>query len=129
MCVPDVDKDDLRKFIAEYFVEDAMSDVLVKKQDVMIVYYGEKGDEIGSPNVVRKILSFDIYVRKERLHDCDADRMRQRTKMIAQILREVLTDRKHVQNMQFRYMDDYALGSKVVGYVRHHITFSYVVTN
>lgn len=129
MCIPEEHLGDLRRFVTDYFVENAMSDVLVTKQDVMIVYYGEKGSEYGAPNVVRKLISFDIYVRQERLHDCDEDRLRQRTKVIAQMLREILIGRRYVQNMQFRYVDDYALGSKVVGYDRHHITFSYVVTH
>lgn len=129
MMIPEADQGNLRQFLAKYFVEDPMSDILVEKQDVIITYYDEKGTQHGPPQVHKKYKSFDIYVKQEHLYDCDTDRMRARTKRIAQKIKELLTDVPHRYGLNFTYVDDYSLGTKLVGYVRYHVQFFYYTTS
>lgn len=129
MMIPEDDQDDLRLFLAKYLVEDPMSDIIVEKQDVIITYYDERGTQHGPPQVHKKYKSFDIFVKQEHLYDCDEDRMRARTKRIAQRIKELLTDKPHQYGLNFTYVDDYPLGTKLVGYVRYHLQFSYFTTS
>ena len=46
--------------------------------------------------------------------------------MIAQKLQELLTFPETVERVNFDYVDDYGLGTKMVGYVRHRLVVSYL---
>lgn len=129
MLIPENEKDDIIAFIERYFIEDAMADELLTNEKVRICYYGEEGTDFGSNHIRKKYISFDIYVHRDQIYASNTDALKTRTKMIAQRLKELLTDRRHVENMSFTYEDDYNLGTKTVGYVRHHITFSYLISH
>ena len=129
MLIPEHEKGNIIAFIEKYFVEDAMPDILLKDEKVRVVYYCEKGSDFGSNHVRKKYLAFDIYVHRDELYYDNNDALKTRAQAIAQKIKEVLTDRKHVQNISFTYEDDYSLGTKIVGYVRHHIVFSYLVSH
>ncbi len=119
----------LRKFLAKYFIEDTMSDIVMEDQDVIVTYYDEQGVQHGPPAVRKKYKSFDIYVKQEHLYDCDDDRMRDRAKRIAQKIKEILTAQKHLRGLSFTYVDEYTLGTRMVGFIRYHIQFSYFTTS
>ena len=129
MLVPEEEREDIIAFIERYFVEGAMADELLTNEKVRVYYYGEEGTDFGSNHLRKKYLSFDIYVHQDYLYADNMDALRTRTKMIAQKIKEILTDKRHIQNMSFTYVDDYNLGTKIVGFTRHHITFSYIVSH
>lgn len=129
MLIPEYDKGNIIAFIEKYFVEDAMPDILLEDEKVRVVYYGEKGSDFDSNHIRKKYLSFDIYVHRDELYYDNEDALKTRAQAIAQKIKEILTDRRHVQNISFTYEDDYSLGTKTVGYVRHHIVFSYLISH
>ena len=85
-----------------------MSTVLVEDEDVRVLWYEEPSAQTGNPNVVEKKMSFDIYVRRERLNDATNDRLQSRARMISQKLQELLTDKEQVGRICFSYVDDYS---------------------
>lgn len=62
------------------------------------------------------------------MHDVCDDLLVRRTDTICQKLKELLTDEKYVCNIAFSYEDDYELYTKVIGYSRQRIVFSYKIS-
>ena len=129
MLIPKNKFDNIIAFRDQYFVNDAMSDVLVTDEAVRICYYQDPGFALNN-HVKRRLLRFDIYVKREEQYDVDkVDRLKQRQKVIARRLRDLLTYGEHVQGLKFQYEDEYDLPVKTPGYVRFHIYFSYKITH
>lgn len=112
----------------KYFVDTAQSTELLTDEDVRVLWYEERGDVTGNPNVLRKKICFDIYVRREHLNDATRDMLESRAELISQKLQELLTDKPQVGQIDFDYVDDYGLGTKMVGYVRHHLVLAYMAS-
>lgn len=128
MCIPEKDRQNIREFIGKYFIEDAMPDEPVIDENVRIICYETEGFQLGTPHVLRKQLSFDIYVKTDMLYNVSEDRLIRRDKKIGQRLKELLTRKDHVCGLRFRYEDEYHLGAKTIGYRRYHVVFSFVTT-
>ena len=47
--IPAKSRNNIREFIARYFIEDAMPDEPVVDEDVRIIYYDEEGSKLGKP--------------------------------------------------------------------------------
>ena len=127
--VPGSERDDIRRFIDKYFVEDVLSDAPVTDEKARVLYYTSEGMKMGDAHINKKYLEMDIYVRNTELYTADSDRLRHRGKLIGQRLKELLTGSRYVCNMRYTYEDDYALGTKTIGYRRWHMVFSYKTTN
>lgn len=81
MLVPTADRQDIRKFLDRYFVEDILSDAPVTDEKVRVLYYETEGGKLGGdPHITRKRLEFDIFVRNTELYTADRDRLRNRAK-------------------------------------------------
>ena len=63
----------------------------VENESVRIVYSDIQGDDTPVPNVKRKMLTFDIYVKIEDLHNVGEDRLAMRTQLIANRLIQLLS--------------------------------------
>ena len=113
-------------FVNKYFVDAAICTDLVTDEDVRILWFEEGSASTGNPSVNKKKLSFDIYVKRERLNDASNDALRSRARMISQKLQEMLTYEDAVGRITFGYVDDYSLGTRMVGYIRHRLTVSYM---
>lgn len=110
----------------KYFVDAAICTELVTDEDVRILWFEEASAATGNPSVNKKKLCFDIYVKREHLNDATNDALRSRARMIAQKLQELLTYEENVGRITFRYVDDYSLGTRMVGYVRHELIVSFM---
>ena len=128
MMIPAKSRNNIREFIARYFIEDAMPDEPVVDEDVRIIYYDEEGSKLGTPHVTKKILAFDIYVKESNLYNATNDRLQRRDKLIVQRLKELLFWKEHVCGLRFQYEDEYHLGAKTIGYKRYHLVLSYKTT-
>ena len=126
--IPAKSRNNIREFIARYFIEDAMPDEPVVDEDVRIIYYDEEGSKLGTPHVTKKILAFDIYVKESNLYNATNDRLQRRDKLIAQRLKELLLWKEHVCGLDFQYEDEYHLGARTIGYKRYHLVLSYKTT-
>jgi len=80
------------------------------------------------PQVRRRYLTFDIYVKDENVHNYDNDRLKFRQQLIAERIKYLLTRHKFVENMSFTAIDDFDLGAKTVGYSRYHLIMEYKKT-
>ncbi len=133
MLIPSNNYNKLAVFRDRYFVKGATADELVKDEKVRIIYYEEKGYKFGNHKVNLKYMTFDIYVKQDCQYTVDSeDGMRSRPEMIAQKLKEILVpgnhQSKYVCRMRFDFVDSYDMPTKVVGYTRYHVIFSYKIT-
>lgn len=129
MLIPEDKYHKLVSFRDKYFIRDVEADELLTDEKVRVIYYEEKGTKFGNPNVLKKYLCFDIYVKKDEQYNADVQSgMKERTKLISERIRHLLTDERHVYHMSFSFEDSFDLKSKVVGYVRYHLLMSYKIT-
>lgn len=117
---------DIITWTNKYFVDAELCNELVRDEDVRVLWYEEQSSHTTNPLVNRRKMCFDIYVKEEHIKDATNDLLRSRARMIAQKIQEILTWRDAVGQVSFMYVDDYQLGTKTVGYVRHHLELSYL---
>lgn len=129
MLIPAAKRGNIKAFIEQYFVEDVLPDELITDEDVRVLYYETEGAKHGHPNVIKKYLEMDIYVRNAALYTATHDRLQRRDKLIFQRIKHLLTSQPYVCCLKFAYEDDYPLGAKTVGYRRYHAVFSYKQTH
>ena len=126
--IPPAEKNDIMKFITEYFVKYPMTDEILGSHKVRVIYDDEQGQKMNIPQAVKRILAFDIYVKSDVLHTADNDRLKDRSVLIFERIRYLLTREEVVCKMRFRCEDDYGLGAKTIGYRRYRGVFSYKKT-
>lgn len=127
MMIPANEREDIIRFIDKYFIRNPAPDELVTTEYVRVCYGELAGRSIGK-HMLDKLLFFDVYVKNDHLHDIGDDMLAFRTDAICQRLKELLTWDKYVCNIDFRYEDDYPLFTKMIGYTRHRIVFSYKIS-
>jgi len=126
MLVPDDCK--ITQFIDKYFVEDETSDEIITDEKVRVTYCTTKGLDTGNSNVKLRFLEFDIYVRQDELHTATRDRLQNRYDLITERLKYLLLRNDRIEHMHYEYEDEYNLFTKVVGYRRYHVVFSFKVS-
>ena len=118
------------QFIDKYFIRAGYTNELLEKEDVRIVYGDTDTASTKVPNVKKNVLSFDIYVRKTKLHNATNDRLQYRTHLIANRLNKLLTkggtSGKYLGGYRFWPSKETDLGTRTVGYVRYNISFEYM---
>lgn len=124
LLVPFEDREDIIKFIDKYLIRSIAPDEILSDEKVRVCYSEETGRKLGS-NILKKYLNFDIYVKSDELHSYGNDLLVFRTIAIAEKLQELLTSKKYVCRIAFEYEDEYDLYTKLVGYTRYRIVFSY----
>jgi len=127
MLIPERDMNNIMAFIQKYFVPDEVGAELLTDEEVRVLYYESEGRSIGD-GVLRKFLHFDIYVKRSVLNTVSKDALQRRDKLIARRIRDLLTGSRYVQNMRYRYEDDFDMGAKFQPYKRYHITFTFATT-
>lgn len=123
MCVPD--ECTITQFIDKYFIEDVVANEIMTDEKVRIVYHDADAFSTRNKNVVLRMKNFDIFVRDDVLHNATNDRIACRYDLIVERLKYLLTGTTYVQDMRFRFEDDYNLWTKTAGYKRHRAVFSY----
>ena len=116
------------QFIEKYFIKDASPDEIIFNEPVRIAHYDSQGNDTGNKNVRKKYKEFDIYVKDTALHTASNDRLKSRCNLIAERIKYLLLKDTNVCGLRFAYVDDYDLWTKVMGYKRYRITFSYKTT-
>lgn len=117
------------QFIDKYFVESENTDEIITDEPVRISYYDSRGRDTGNKNVRFRYKEFDIYVKREYLHNATRDRLQYRYDLIADRIKYLLLRNDRVCHLHFEREDDgYNLFTKMIGYERFHITFSYKTT-
>ena len=116
------------QFCERYFVRAGFTNELLTDEDVRIVYSDIQGSDTTVSNVRKNMLTFDIYVKQEELHNIDDDRLIARTDLIAERLYKILTQDRYVADTGYRFWiaGDWDLGTRTVGYARKSIAFYYM---
>lgn len=125
MLIPDRDKNDIMKFITEYFVQYPMTDEVLGDHKVRVIYDDEEPDEMNIPQAVRARMAFDIFVHSDHLHTADKNRMKDRSILIAHRIRYLLTRSTYVCNLRFNMGKAFGVGAKTIGYRRYRLVMNY----
>lgn len=124
MLIPEKHREDIAVFIQKYFIKAVVTDEIITDEDVRVCYSQSEGRAVGM-NMVRKYLNFDIYVKDTELHTATFDLLQSRDELIAEKIKELLTDTKYVCRIDFHYEDSFDLYTRQIGYHRYRIVFSY----
>ena len=65
---------DIITFIDKYFIRAGYTNKVLEDEHVRIIYADLQGSDTQVPNVMRKMMTFDIYVKTEDLHNVGNDR-------------------------------------------------------
>ena len=119
---------DIMTFIDKYFIRASYTNDLVENEKVRIVYGFINNDDTDVPDVKRNLLNFDIYVKKECLHNVGVDRLLYRTTLIADRLKELLKKNEFIEGTgyKFRINTEGELGTRTIGYTRYGIRFNFM---
>ena len=97
----------ITQFIEKYFIEDVSPDEIVTDEKVRIAFFDSEGRDSGNCNIKNKYKEFDIYVKKDSLHNATSDRLQKRYRLIADRIKYLLIREYHICNMHFDYEDEY----------------------
>lgn len=93
MMIPEKDRENIITYISKYLIRSNAPDEILTDEDVRICYSEDSGRSLGK-NCLKKILSFDVYVKTKHLHDAGRDLLAFRTDRICQRLKELLIGEK-----------------------------------
>lgn len=115
-------------FIDKYFIKAGFTDELLTNEPVRIVYSDGGYSDTDVPNIKRKMMTFDIFVKKEHAHNVSNDRLLMRTSAIAERIMYLLTKDRYVAHKGYRFWiaGDWDLGTRTNGYARYCIAFNYL---
>ena len=121
-------KTGILQFCDRYFIRAGFTNTLLTDEVCRIVYSDEQGSNTNVPNVRRNMMTFDIYVKQEELHNVGDDRLISRADLIAERIYKDLTDERYLADTGYRFWiaGDWDLGTRTVGYVRKSIAFYYM---
>lgn len=121
-------KTGILQFNDRYFIQAGYSTALLTDEVCRIVYSNDQGDNTDVPNVRKNMITFDIYVKQEELHNIGDDRLIKRTHLIAERLYKLLTQDRYLADTGYRFWiaGDWDLGTRTAGYARYTIAFYYM---
>ena len=121
-------KTGILQFCERYFIRAGFTNTLLTDEVCRIVYSDEQGSDTQVSNVRRNMMTFDIYVKQEELHNVGDDRLISRADLIAERIYQDLTNERYLADTGYRFWiaGDWDLGTRTVGYVRKSIAFYYM---
>ena len=125
LLIPDRDRENIMKFITEYFVRFPMTDEVLADHKVRVIYDDEEPDDMNIAQAVKAKLVFDIFVKSDHLHDVEQDRLKDRAVLIADRIRHLLTRSTYVCGLRFRMGKQFGVGSRTIGYRRYRLVMNY----
>ena len=116
------------QFCDRYFVKAGYTNKLLSDEICRIVYSDIQGANTKVSNVKKNMLTFDIYVKQEELHNIGDDRLRSRTHLIAERIYKLLTQERYLADTGYRFWiaGDWDQGTRTSGYARYTIGFYYM---
>lgn len=122
MLIPEGTK--IMDFVQKYFTKAAVATNPVTSQDVRIIYHTYKTNPTNNPYVTVNEMSFDIYVKLDKLYGAERDGLSLRTELIANRLNNLLTKHRF-DSYNFRCSGESESPTSVIGYTRYTIIFEY----
>lgn len=112
-------------FIDRYFIRAGHTSKLLSNENVRIVY-GGMATGFASENITTNVMSFDIYVKNEHIHNSERDRLMMRTQLIAHRLIELLTKNRYNGVYRFYSPMESDMSTNAIGYTRYNVSFRYM---
>lgn len=112
-------------FIDRYFIRAGHTSKLLSNESVRIVY-GGMATGFASDNVTTNVMSFDIYVKNEHLHNSERDRLVMRTQLIGKRLIDLLTKNRYNGVYRFYTPMESDMSTNVIGYTRYNVSLRYM---
>lgn len=121
-------KTGILQFIDRYFIRAGFTNKLLTDEVCRIVYSDGQGSDTEVPNVRKNLMTFDIYVKTDELHNIGDDRLVSRLDLISDKLYKLLTNERYLADTGYRFWiaGDWDLGTRTTGYARHTIAFYYM---
>lgn len=121
-------KTGILQFCERYFIRAGFTNTLLTDEVCRIVYSDEQGSDTNVPNVRKNMMTFDVYVKQEEMHNIGDDRLISRADLIIERIYHDLTNQRYVADTGYRFWiaGDWDLGTRTVGYVRKSIAFYYM---
>lgn len=119
---------DIITFIDKYFIRAGYTGKVLDDEHVRVVYAEVQGSDTRVPNVMRNMLTFDIYVKLEDLHNVGKDRLVMRTKKISNRQLEQLTNERYIADTGYRFSiaGTWDGGTRTIGYARYTLALYYM---
>ena len=119
---------DIISFIDKYFIRAGYTSKVLEDEHVRIIYADLQGSDTGNPRVMRKMMTFDIYVKTEDLHNVGNDRLVMRTQLIANRLLKLLTSERYAAETGYRFWiaGEWDQGTRTIGYARYTLALYYM---
>ena len=116
------------QFIDKYFIRAGYTSELLSNEACRIVYSDTLAGDTQVPAVKKNIITFDIYVKNEDLHNVGQDRLVFRTSLITERLFYLLTKDRYVADTGYRFWPagEWDFGTRTIGYSRHTVSFYYM---
>lgn len=116
------------QFCDRYFIRAGYTNKVLSDEVCRIVYADVQGHDTAAPNIKKNMMTFDIYVKQEELHNVGDDRLLMRTQLIAERIYELLTRERYLADTGYRFWiaGDWDLGTRTSGYARYTIAFYYM---
>lgn len=116
------------QFCDRYFIKAGYSNKILSDEVCRIVYSDIQSKQTDVPNVKKNMLIFDIYVKREELHNVGDDRLMMRTHLIAERLNKLLKQTRYLADTGYRFWiaGDWDGGTRTSGYARYTIAFYYM---
>jgi len=92
---------------------------------VRIIYHFGSAGKFGVASVNKELIEFDIYVRTTEQYTVGDDRLVRRDRSISRCLMDLLVGKRYVENIRFQFEERYSLSTRMIGYDRYHVVFSY----
>lgn len=122
-------KTGILQFRDKYFIRAGFTNELLTDEVCRIVYSDSSSSDTDAPNVKRKLMTFDIFVKKDAMYDLGDDRLISRLDYIADRLDKLLRRERYLADTGYRFWpgpDDLDLGTSTVTYARKTIAFYYM---
>jgi hypothetical protein len=122
-------KTGILQFCDRYFVRAGFTNKLLTDEVCRIIYAETEGHDTDVPNVKKNVLTFDIYVKQDELHNIGDDRLLSRADLIAERIYRLLTSERYLDETGYRFWiapGGQDLGTRTVGYVRKNIAFYFM---
>jgi len=122
-------KTGILQFNTRYFIRAGFTNELLTDEVCRIIYADTNSNETAAPNVKKKIMTFDIYVKKEEMYNIGDDRLISRLDLIADRLDKLLRKDRYLADTGYRFWPadgGLDLGTRTVGYARRSISYYYM---
>lgn len=121
-------KTGILQFIDRYFIRAGFTNKLLTDEVCRIVYADTMSSDTAVPNVKKNIMTFDIFVKHEEMHNIGDDRLISRLDLIADRLNTLLTSERYLKDTGLRFWiaSELDLGTSTVSYARKTIAYYYM---